>query len=132
MKKEYDFKNAKRGQVVPIKGKTRITIYLDTDILEDFRERADKTGYGYQTMINEALREFPYGNGPFAQSLRLPAALRRRQVKQRPCLCLPVPARQTGDVLQYVSPQVLIFFAPLQGDSVPTASQRRQNPSFPI
>jgi uncharacterized protein (DUF4415 family) len=58
MKKEYNFKNAKRGQVVPTKGKTRITIYLDTDILDDFRDRADKAGYGYQTMINEALREY--------------------------------------------------------------------------
>ena len=58
MKKEYNFENAKRGQVVPTKGKSRITIYLDTDILEDFRARADKAGYGYQTMINEALREY--------------------------------------------------------------------------
>jgi uncharacterized protein (DUF4415 family) len=58
MKKEYDFKNAKRGQVVPQKGKTRITIYLDTDILEEFRSLADEAGYGYQTMINEALRKY--------------------------------------------------------------------------
>jgi len=58
MKKEYNFESAKRGQVVPTKGKTRITIYLDTDILDDFRSRADKTGSGYQTMINEALREY--------------------------------------------------------------------------
>jgi uncharacterized protein (DUF4415 family) len=58
MKKEYNFEDAKRGQVVPTKGKTRITIYLDTDILDDFRARADKAGSGYQTMINEALREY--------------------------------------------------------------------------
>lgn len=58
MKKEYDFTKAKRGQAVPTKGKTRITMYIDTDILDDFRERADKSGYGYQTMISEALREY--------------------------------------------------------------------------
>ena len=58
MKKEYNFENAKRGQVVPTKGKTRVTMYFDTDILDDFRSRADKAGYGYQTMINEALREY--------------------------------------------------------------------------
>jgi uncharacterized protein (DUF4415 family) len=58
MKKEYNLEKAKRGQVVPTKGKTRITMYLDTDILDDFRARADKAGYGYQTMINEALREY--------------------------------------------------------------------------
>jgi hypothetical protein len=37
MKKKYDFKNAKRGAVVPQKGKTRITIYIDTNILDEFR-----------------------------------------------------------------------------------------------
>lgn len=42
----------------PQKGKTRITIYLDTDILEEFRARADEAGYGYQTMINETLRKY--------------------------------------------------------------------------
>lgn len=56
MKKKYDFKNAKRGAVVPQRGKTRITIYIDTDILEEFRNRSDTAGHGYQTMINEALR----------------------------------------------------------------------------
>ena len=57
MKKEYDFKSGKRGPVVSRKGKTRITIYLDADLLEEFRNRANATGYGYQTMINEALRQ---------------------------------------------------------------------------
>ena len=32
--------------------------YLDAEILEEFRVRADKAGYGYQTMINDALREY--------------------------------------------------------------------------
>jgi uncharacterized protein (DUF4415 family) len=58
MKKEYDFSKGKRGQVVKPKGKTRITIYLDNDVIDKFRRRADSTGYGYQTMINEALREY--------------------------------------------------------------------------
>ncbi len=58
MKKEYDFSKGKRGQVVKPKGKSRITIYLDDDVLKEFRERADAAGYGYQTMINEALRKY--------------------------------------------------------------------------
>ena len=58
MKKEYNFKKAKRGQVVSQKGKKRITMYVDTDILDEFRARADEAGYGYQTMINEALRKY--------------------------------------------------------------------------
>jgi uncharacterized protein (DUF4415 family) len=40
------------------KGKTRITIRLDDDLLEWFRDEADKAGGGsYQTLINEALRQ---------------------------------------------------------------------------
>ena len=58
MKKEYDFSKAKRGPIVTPKGKTRITIYLDDDVLEEFRNRSDEAGKGYQTMINEALREY--------------------------------------------------------------------------
>ena len=58
MKDEYDFSNAKRGAVVPQTGKTRITMYLDDTILEEFRNRADAAGKGYQTMINDALREY--------------------------------------------------------------------------
>lgn len=58
MKEEYDFSKGKRGPVVKQPGKTRITIYLDNDIIEKFRERSDAAGYGYQTMINEALKEY--------------------------------------------------------------------------
>jgi uncharacterized protein (DUF4415 family) len=59
MKREYDFRNAKRGAVVAVpRGKTRITIRLDEEILAWFRERVERSGGGnYQTHINEALRE---------------------------------------------------------------------------
>ena len=56
MRKNYDFSQGKRGAVVPSPGKTRITIMLDNDVLAHFRERAESRGIGYQTMINEALR----------------------------------------------------------------------------
>ena len=58
MKAEYDFSKGKRGAVLPSKGKTRITIYIDDNILEEFRSRAEQVGTGYQTMINEALKEY--------------------------------------------------------------------------
>lgn len=58
MKAEYDFSNAKRGAIIPQTGKTRITIYIDNDVLEKFRERGDSAGKGYQTLMNEALREY--------------------------------------------------------------------------
>lgn len=56
MRKEYDFSKGKRGPVIKPSGKTRITIYLDDAVVEAFRNRADASGRGYQTMINEALR----------------------------------------------------------------------------
>jgi len=58
MKKEYDFTKGKRGPVIPQRGKTRITIYIDNDVLEEFRTRAESEGRGYQTMINQTLREY--------------------------------------------------------------------------
>ncbi len=58
MRKEYDFSKAKRGAVLSCRGKTRITILIDKDILEEFRERADAMERGYQTIINEALRDY--------------------------------------------------------------------------
>jgi uncharacterized protein (DUF4415 family) len=60
MKKEYDFSKGKRGPVIKApKGKTRITIRIDDDILEWFRQQAHAAGDGnYQTLINMALREY--------------------------------------------------------------------------
>ena len=56
MKDAYDFSSGQRGAVVDTRGKTRITIFLDDEVLEAFRERAAQSGKGYQTLINEALR----------------------------------------------------------------------------
>jgi len=42
MKEEYDFSKAKRGAVVSQKGKIRINIYIDNDVLEEFRKRTDE------------------------------------------------------------------------------------------
>jgi len=60
MKREYDFSMGKRGPVVePQPGKTRITIRLDDDVLQWFRDQVHAAGGGsYQTLINKALREF--------------------------------------------------------------------------
>jgi hypothetical protein len=59
MKAEYDFSKGKRGAVVPApRGKTRITIRLDDEVLSWFRQQTIEAGGGnYQSLINEALRE---------------------------------------------------------------------------
>jgi len=64
MRKEYDFSKAKRAKDVPHlaklqseeKGKTRITIMLDNEVIMKFRSKARKEGLGYQTLINQALK----------------------------------------------------------------------------
>jgi uncharacterized protein (DUF4415 family) len=65
MRDDYDFSQAKRAKNVPhlaklqaeAKGKSRITIMLDNDVLMAFRAKADAEGIGYQTLINRVLRE---------------------------------------------------------------------------
>ena len=59
MKREYDFSKGKRGPVDAVpKGKTRITIRLDDEILTWFRDQVERAGGGnYQSLINEVLRQ---------------------------------------------------------------------------
>ena len=61
--KTYDFRKGKRGPVLPVPpGKERITIRLDADILEYFRDAVERAGGGnYQTLINNALRAYIEG-----------------------------------------------------------------------
>ncbi len=72
MKREYDFSKGKRGAIVPLpKGKTRITIRLDNEILDWFREQVNQAGGGnYQTLINDALRQY-------MEQIPLESAIRR-------------------------------------------------------
>ena len=60
MKKEYDFKKGKKGPIIQsAKGKTRITIRIDDDIIEWIRQQVHNAGGGnYQTLINMALKEY--------------------------------------------------------------------------
>lgn len=56
MNNKLEFNKGKRGAVINSTGKTRITIYLDDDLLDAFRAMAERKGTGYQTLINQALR----------------------------------------------------------------------------
>ena len=58
MRSEYDFSKGARGAIVKRTGKTRISIFIDNSILEEFKTRAERAGSGYQTMMNEALRTY--------------------------------------------------------------------------
>jgi metal-responsive CopG/Arc/MetJ family transcriptional regulator len=74
MKKEYDFSRGIRGAVIKTPpGKERITIRLDDDILEWFRNQVHEAGGGnYQSLINKALREYVQSNREsLADTLRI-------------------------------------------------------------
>ena len=70
MKRQYDFRKGKRGRILPAepeqRGKTRITIRLDEDILDHFLRESEKSGgsVGYQTLINDALHHHIEGKAP--------------------------------------------------------------------
>lgn len=53
-------------------GKTRVTIRLDDDLPDWFRDQVDKAGGGnYQSLINQALRDFVERNRePLESTLR--------------------------------------------------------------
>ena len=57
MRQEYTFSNGERKAILPSQGKTRITMYVDNEILDRFREQAEAAGIGYQTLINQVLKE---------------------------------------------------------------------------
>jgi uncharacterized protein (DUF4415 family) len=56
MNTEYDLSTAAASATRAVKRKTRITIYLDDEVLQKFRSLSEQSGKGYQTLINAALR----------------------------------------------------------------------------
>ncbi|MHB8392877.1 MAG: BrnA antitoxin family protein [Acidobacteriaceae bacterium] len=70
MKQQYDFSKGKRGRITTPepeqRGKTRITIRIDDDLVDHFLKEAERSGgsAGYQTLINDALRQHVEGKAP--------------------------------------------------------------------
>jgi uncharacterized protein (DUF4415 family) len=70
MKQSYDFSKGKRVRILPPepepRGKTRMTIRLDEDIVDHFLKEsgASRGATGYQTLINQALRQHVDGKAP--------------------------------------------------------------------
>jgi hypothetical protein len=60
MKDQYDFSTGKRGAIEPMpRGKTRITIRIDDDVLDWFRGEVHAAGGGnYQKLLNHAWRDY--------------------------------------------------------------------------
>lgn len=70
MKQQYDFSKGKRGRITTPepeqRGRTRITIRIDDDLVDHFLKEAERSGgsAGYQTLINDALRQHVEGKAP--------------------------------------------------------------------
>ena len=79
MRKDYDLSNAARAKDIPhlaklqaesTKGKTRITTYLDNDVVEWLKARGESENKGYQTVLNELLRKQLTPEKPIEEVLR--------------------------------------------------------------
>jgi hypothetical protein len=89
MREEYDFSAGKRGAIIAPRGKTRISIYIDNAVLSAFRDSAELSGTGYQTLMNEVLKaHVAQGARPLTErGLReiirqeIPPLLRKRRVR---------------------------------------------------
>lgn len=58
MTREIDISKGRRGPALPIpQGMTRITIYVDDEVLDRFRDQAEREGLGYQGAMNSVLRQ---------------------------------------------------------------------------
>ncbi len=69
MRDNYDFSQGQRGAVIST-AKERITIRLDPDIIQWFKDQV-QSGGNYQSLINEALRHHVERQGePLEDKLR--------------------------------------------------------------
>jgi uncharacterized protein (DUF4415 family) len=71
MKRQYDFSEGKRGAVMRVpRGKSRITICLDDEVLDWFRKQVDEAGGGsYQNLVNRALRAYIERSGEALEAI---------------------------------------------------------------
>ena len=58
MLEEYDFRQAKRGPVIPQPSKTRITLWVDTDVYEAYMAYAARLCRDVAPEMNTALRQY--------------------------------------------------------------------------
>ena len=55
---EYDFSEGKRGLIRPHPGQTRVSIWIDTEVLDAYRAYANRIGEDMTPAMNTALRQY--------------------------------------------------------------------------
>jgi len=58
MRDDYDFSQGKRGLIRPHPGQTRMTIWVDTDVLDAYMAYANRLGEDMTPAMNTALRQY--------------------------------------------------------------------------
>jgi hypothetical protein len=91
MRNEYDFSEGKRGPVIPLDpSQVRLTLCLDVDVIDYFKERVHKVGGGnYQILINNALHEYIEQQSKSLEQV-LELTLRRVIREELPTVSTPV------------------------------------------
>ncbi|MDO5414734.1 MAG: BrnA antitoxin family protein [Bacillota bacterium] len=56
MREEYDFSNARKNPYI-LKEKKQITINLNTEVVDYFKQQSENSGIPYQTLINMYLTD---------------------------------------------------------------------------
>ena len=57
MKEEYDFSEGVRGKFFRSSARLNLPVYLDTEVLDYLRERAQTKGVGLDRLVNDLLRK---------------------------------------------------------------------------
>ena len=55
---EYDFSQGKRGLIRPHPGQTRVSIWIDTEVLDAYMAYANRIGEDMTPAMNTALRQY--------------------------------------------------------------------------
>ena len=58
MQDEYDFSQGTRGLIRPHPGQMRITLWVDTEVLDAYRAYANRIGEDMTPAMNTALRQY--------------------------------------------------------------------------
>jgi len=107
MRNEYDFSEGKRGPVIPPDpNQVRLTLCLDSDVINYFKEIVHKSGGGnYQLLINNALHEYIEQQNESLEQL-LEITVRRVIREELPAVSSPV--RQLSTLESRITPTNLI------------------------
>ena len=67
---EYGTEEIEKNEFDPKNAKFRVTAFIDLEVVEGLRKHAKSQGKGYQTLMNEILREAVLGESGYESRLK--------------------------------------------------------------